>query len=274
MRNLILFLTRNYYLLFFLFLQSISFSLILRNNHFQRSHFLNSSNALSGEVYGIYSGITNYFGLRYQNDLLANENLILRNKIQQLLSSGHVRESIKDTIHRQQYNLVTCRVVNNSTNRAKNFLTLDAGRLQGIEKESAVIGSDGVVGIVWEVSDHFSSVMSVLHENTRIPVSIERFGENSFLVWDGRDENYALLERVPSHLDLKKGDKIITSKWSKIFPAGITVGEVSEFEKIQGNTFYSVIVKLQTDFSRLDHVYVIKNLLKEEQDQLEANTEK
>ena len=81
MRNLILFLTRNAYTILFLLLESLSFFLVIRNNHFQRAHFLNSSNALSGNIYEVYSDITGYFGLRYQNDRLASENVFLRNEL-------------------------------------------------------------------------------------------------------------------------------------------------------------------------------------------------
>lgn len=270
MRNLILFLTRNYYFILFLFLESFSIFLLIQNNHFQRAHFLNSSNAVSGSIYETYSGITDYFSLRVTNQKLADENVLLRNQLQQSFShrSG-IQTTVKDTVHGQQYVYLTAKVVNNSTNRKKNYLTLNAGINQGVKNEMAVISSDGIVGIVRDVSGNFCSVMSVLHENMRVPVTIKRFGENSILTWSGEDEWHAKMERVPSHLPLRKGDAVVTSSYSSIFPEGISVGTIEGIEKIAGNTFYNVTVKLSTNFNRLVYVNVVNNLMKEEQTTLE-----
>ncbi len=131
------------------------------------------------------------------------------------------------------------------------------------------MSSEGIVGIVRDVSGNFCSVMSVLHENMRVPVNIKKYGENSILTWDGTDEWHAKMERVPSHLQLKKGDVIVTSAYSSIFPEGIMVGTIEGFEKIAGNTFYNVSVKLSTNFNRLSYVNVVNNLMKTEQTTLE-----
>jgi rod shape-determining protein MreC len=274
MRNLILFLTRNYYFILFLFLESLSVFLVIQNNHFQRAHFLNSSNAVSGNIYEIYSGVTEYFGLKETNKKLADENALLRNQLRQSYSyQSNSRATVKDSIHKQQYVYLTAKVVNNSTNRRTNYLTLNAGSNQGVKTEMAVISTDGIVGIVRDVSGNFCSVMSVLHENTRIPVNIKRFGENSILTWNGSDEWHARMERIPSHLELAKGDTVVTSSYSSIFPEGVLVGTIESFEKIAGNTFYNVTIKLSTDFNRLSYVNVVSNLMKDEQVKLEKATQ-
>ena len=250
MRNLILFLTKNYYFILFLSLESLSLFFVFQNNHFQRAHFLNSSNAISGSIYSAYSGITDYFGLHETNQKLADENVRLRNQLRQSFSyHAGSPVAIRDSVHRQQYVYVSAKVVNNSTNRRTNYLTLNAGSEQGVKGEMAVICSEGVVGIVRDVSANFSSVMSVLHTNTRIPVNIKKFGENSILIWDGTDEWHARLERIPSHLELMRGDTVVTSSYSSIFPEGVMVGRIESFEKIAGNTFYNVTIRLSTDFN-------------------------
>jgi len=275
MRNLILFLTRNYYIILFLSLETLSVFLVIQNNHFHRAHFMNSSNAISGNIYEAYSGVTDYFGLKDKNDKLAQENVILRNQLRTSFSpQSNSSVSVKDSLHKQQYVYVSAKVVNNSTNRRKNYLTLNAGKNQGVTKESAVVCSDGVIGIVQDVSDNFSSVMSLLHENSRIPVTIKKFGENSILTWKGNDERMGTMERIPSHLEIRKGDTVTTSSYSSIFPEGVMVGTIDEFEKIAGNTFFDVTIKLSTDFSRLKYVNVVNNLMKEEQIHLEKSSQK
>jgi rod shape-determining protein MreC len=276
MRNLLLFLTRNYYIILFLTLETLSIFFVIQNNHFQRAHFLNSSNAISGTIFETYSGITDYFGLKETNDKLALENVALRNELRHVFTPGTAAGSytVKDSIHKQQYLFLAAKVVNNSTNRQKNYLTLNAGKNQGVTNESAVICSEGIVGIVRDVSDNFSSVMSVLHENSRIPVTIKKFGENGILTWNGDDEAHAQIERVPSHLDIHNGDTVVTSSYSSIFPEGVMVGTIDSFEKIAGNTFFDVTLKLSTDFSKLKYVNVANNLMKDEQVTLENKIQK
>lgn len=274
MRNLILFLTRNYYIILFLSLESLSIFLLIQNNHFQRAHFLNSSNVIAGNIYETYSGITDYFGLETTNKKLAEENAVLRNQLRQSFSSEtNPSITVKNNLTKQQYVYLVAKVVNNSTNRKKNYLTLNLGSKQGVKTEMAVISSDGIVGIVRDVSDNFCSVMSVLHDNTRIPVNIKKFGENSILTWNNNDEWHASMERIPSHLQLSKGDTVVTSSYSSIFPEGIMVGTIESFEKIAGNTFYNVTIKLSTDFNRLSYVNVVSNLMKDEQTTLEKATQ-
>jgi rod shape-determining protein MreC len=274
MRNLIFFLTRNFYFIFFLLLETLSFFLLIQNNHFQRSHFLNSSNTISGTIYEIHSDFTGYFGLREINNKLANENTSLRNQLKQSYTyQGNFHVTVQDSLFKQQYIYLSAKVVSNSTNRRTNYLTLNAGTKQGVKKEMAVICDDGIVGIVRDVSDNFCSVMSVLHENIRIPVNIKKFSENSILTWDGGDEWHAKMERIPSHLWLSKGDTIITSSYSSVFPEGIRVGVIEDFKKIAGNTFYNVTVKLSSDFNRLSYVNIVNNIMKDEQTQLEKTTQ-
>ena len=274
MRNLILFFTRNYYFILFLSLETFSVFLVIQNNHFQRAHFLNSSNTLSGNIYETYSGITGYFGLKEVNEKLATENVILRNQLRgsaSLQASAPV--SVGDSLQKHQYVFLSAKVVNNSTNRRKNYLTLNAGSNQGVKNEMGVICSEGIVGIVRDVSDNFCSVMSVLHENMRVPVNIKKYGENSILTWTGDDEWHGRMERVPSHLPLKKGDVVVTSSYSSIFPEDVMVGTIESFEKVAGNTFYDVTVKFSTNFNHLSYVNVVNNVMKEEQTNLEKATQ-
>ena len=273
MRNLILFLTRNSYFILFLFLESLALFLVFQNNHFQRAHFLNSSNAIAGNIYKSYSGVTEYFGLKKENRKLAEENVALRNQLRESFSKEFKQPMfVQDSLHNKQYLFLSAKVVNNSTNRPDNYITLNIGSKAGVKSGDAVIASDGVVGIVRDVSDNFSSVMSALNEKSAVSVVIKKFNEPSILKWNGIDEDYALLERVPSHLELLKGDTITTSP-SSTFPEGIMVGYVESYEKIAGNTFYNVTIKLSTDFSQLRYVTVVKNLLREEQTNLEKTTQ-
>ena len=174
-----------------------------------------------------------------------------------------------DTVHKQQYTFVTAKVINNSVNRRNNYLTLNKGGLQGIKPEMGVVCAEGIVGIIKDTSGHFSSVLSLLHKDARISAKVKKSGYIGSLVWDGYDFRHATLKDIALHVKLTRGDSIVTSSFSSIFPEGIMIGTVEDIETKEGDKFYSITVKLSTDFSNLSSVYIVENMLKGEQQSLE-----
>ena len=275
MRSLFLFIWKKNYFFLFLILQITSFLLLVQNNNYQKASFVNSSNALTGSVYETYSAITDYFNLRLENEKLAAENAELRNKSISSLTDFSIRYiTVNDSTYRQQYKYIVANVVNNSVNRRNNYLTLNRGSAQGVTKDMAVICPQGVVGVVKDVSKNFCTVMSVLHKNSIIPVSIKKFGEPGNLNWDGNDKTIGTIPFVPSHLKITPGDSIITSHLSAFFPEGILTGRVAGYELVSGKNFYTVSVEFSTDFHKLKHVYIVNNIFKDEHVTLENATQK
>jgi rod shape-determining protein MreC len=178
---------------------------------------------------------------------------------------------IYDSIYIQKYQFIQGRVINNSTNKQNNYLTLNIGKRSGVHKEMAVISPVGVVGVVKDVSDNFSSVISLLNRNLRISAMIKRSGYFGSLYWDGKNYHYAKLTDLPNHIVVNKGDTVITSGYSAMFPKGEIIGIVDKVENQKGSDFMTVTVRLSVDFKKLDYVMVVKNLLREEQLQLEHN---
>lgn len=275
MRNLITFIWRNYFFFLFLLLEALCIYLVVQNNYFQRASFVNSSNALSAKVMKTSADVEEYFFLKKENDRLAQENAELRSR--SLVSFAMVVDDIytvKDTTYKQKYTYTTCKVVNNTTNRRNNFLTLDKGALHGIKNNMAVITSTGVVGQVKDVSDNFCTVMSVLNSKTTISAKIKKDGSYGPLTWEGDDFRFATLHDIPTHVRLVKGDTIVTSAYSRTFPENIMIGTVENFERKSGEYFYTVEVRLSTEFKKISHVYIVTNILKQEQEELEKRSEK
>ncbi len=266
MKNLFQFLWRNNYTIFFVLLEVLSISLVIRNNNFQNTSAFNSSNYLTGSVMEAISNVNEYIGLKTTNRYLASENARLHT-----LLSGNRDRAATGTAGNFVY--TPCKVINNSVYRQANYLTLDKGSLDGIRAEMGVISSQGVVGIVKNVSPHFSTVMSLLHKDASISA---RFRKNNYfgpLSWDGKDPSYATLRDIARHVKISAGDTIVTTSYSSIFPTDIPIGIVASYEAAPGENFYAVRVTLSTDFRNLDYVYVINNILQQEQQELEAQTE-
>ncbi len=274
MKNLLNFIYKHNFFFVFLLLEVICFIMMVKNNGYQGSSLLNSSNAVSSKIYKAKSNATEYLLLQEENERLAKENVYLLNHIK----LGYAVIPLKiykknDTLYKQVYEFISGKVINNSVNKRNNYLTLNIGAQQGVTQDMAVINSNGIVGIVKDVSENFSSVMSILHKDVRVNCQLKKDGTYGPLIWDGSDYRFSNLTDIPTHAKMKKGDTVITSSLSGIFPEGIIVGFVDSFEKRQNESFYTVKVRLSADFKKINHISVIKNNYKTEQDSLERKSQ-
>jgi rod shape-determining protein MreC len=269
MRNLFILLWKYNFFLLFLLTESVCSFLIVQNNNFQHASFINSTNKVAADIHAIVSDITEYINLKTTNEALSRENANFRSFMPDVFYIDSVQKKItNDSVYKQQYTFMTAKVINNSTNRRNNYLTLNRGSEQGVLPEMGVVSSKGVVGIVKDVSMHFCSVISILHKDSRISTKIKKNGYIGSLVWDGFNAGYAILKDIPKHVKLAIGDTLVTSSFSSIFPEGIMIGVIDKFDSKPGD-FYLIDVKLSTDFSNLSYVYLVTNVLKEEQKKLE-----
>jgi rod shape-determining protein MreC len=248
--------------------------MLVRNNYYQQAKFFIISKDISGSIQTTFNNITQYFSLAKTNKELADFNSRLLN----LSMKSYVKIDtgtyiINDTLYKQEYKFLSAKVVNNSINRRNNYLTLNKGRNDSIENDMAVITSDGIVGIVKSVSANFASVISVLNSKIKISAKIKKNNYIGTLIWEGMDYRKGILKDIPSHAVLTKGDTIVTSGFSNIFPEGITIGTILYYKKDEGGNFYTIYVKFSNDMNKLNYVYVIKYLHKKEQTEIERATQ-
>lgn len=270
MRNLLLFIWKNNFFFLFILLESISLALVVNNNLYQRANFINSSNYTAAAILQSYSNVTDYFSLKDKNKSLAEENAKLRSMNHSAFINTKAKvQVIADSNLMKKYEYVTAKVVGNTTNRRNNYITIDIGANQGVTADMGVISGSGVVGIIKNTSSNFSSVMSLLNSKTIVSCKLKRDGSFGPLSWNGKDYTIATLKDIPTHVRITKGDTVVTSGYSSTYPENILVGTVDSFYREKGEYFYSVNVKLSTDFKKLGYVYIIKNILKIEQDSLE-----
>ena len=274
MRNLIRFLSKNSLVFIFLFLEFIAFLLLVQNNNYQNSKFFNSSNFLIGNLYSTINNVNDYFNLKSVNAELAEQNARLQNQsIKSFTKVFGTTVEINDTSYHQKYLYTSAKVVNTTTNKRNNYITLDKGKINGIEAGMGVVSGNGVIGTVKNVSDNFCSVMSVLHEKNAVSAKIKNSEYFGSLVWELGEYREAKLKEIPNHARLHIGDTIITSGYSTIYPEGIKVGFIKDFELYEGSNFYEITVALSVDYKKLSHVFIVKNTMKEEQKKLEELTE-
>jgi len=269
-KEIIKLILKYHFTIIFVLLEIVSFSLIIRYNEYQRAIFSGGASTLFGNISAAVTDVKSYFRLKETNESLANENILLKNRLEQYELSRDtivLGTFVQDSI--PEYEYIGAKLANATFNRTKNYLTLDCGLKNGIRKEMGVCCPDGIVGLVQDLSEQFAIVIPIINVDSRISAKIKKNSYYGSLQWDGVDYRYSYLNDIPYHVEVNEGDTIVTSGLSKIFPEGITIGYVEAVDKETAN-FLKIKVRLAVDFKRLDYVYVILNNKKNEQTSLEA----
>lgn len=290
MREILNYFLRNSKWLLFALYVVVSCILLFRTNPYHQHVYLTSAGAVSSWVYSISSNVTSYFNLRENNEDLNRRNadlqaevLALREQLQRYENqTAQLSPIIPDSL--RHYRFVTARVINNSVIRPHNYVTIDRGANDGIRPEMGVIDQNGIVGVVNVVGPNSARIISLLNPHFRLSCKIKNNDTFGSLVWDGNDPGYAVLEELPRHTVYHAGDTIVTSGYSAVFPPGIPVGIVVKGNDSRAENFFSLKIKLLTDFSTLNNVQVVINnyadeiravekaTAKEEDDETSADT--
>jgi rod shape-determining protein MreC len=275
MRNLIEFLQRYLYWLVFLALEVVSLLSLVKYNSYQGSVAFTTANDAVGTLYRWGSNVVAYFHLGEENAALEAENELLRKQLHDLQQQLRQMHVVPDSLpaHEEQgeseYRFVQAQVVSMTLHKAKNLMTIDKGERDGVRPEMGVVSSNGVIGIVYLCSQHYSIVIPLL--NTHSQISCRLRGSEYFgtMQWERGDADYSYVNGIPRHAQVKKGDWIETNGFSDIFPEGIPVGQVVKIGDSSDGMAYRLTVKLGVDFKTLRNVSVITNYSKPERRQLE-----
>lgn len=263
MHNLLAFLSKYYHWLIFLLLEVVSGVMLLKYNSYQGSAWISTANAVVGKVYEWQSGIEHFFSLSQSSEQLTQRNIFLEEEVL-FLRKSLVRATAdsswfqkNEMAHLSQYSLIPAKVVSNSIHRKDNLITIDKGSADGVKTDMGVACGNGLVGVVYLTSEHYSVVIPVLNHLSHISVTIRNRGYFGYLTWDGGNPVVAYVEDIPRHAQFKKGDWIETSGYSNIFPAGISVGKIVDIKDSDDGLSYRLKLNLSTDFSCLRDVCII-----------------
>ncbi len=259
MRNLLKLFLKYYAVFLFLLLEFLAFLMLFQQNHYHNAVFLNSASGVVGFINTQTAHVTDYFSLKKENDLLQQENLELRQAFEKKSAVSEAYES----------GFFDAKVINNSVIRQKNYITISRGEMHGVKKQMGVIGPNGVIGIIESTSRYFASVIPIININFHVSAQLSKNSYYGSLGWDGQDYRFVQLQEIPNYVDVQKGDTIVASGFSYSFDEGQLIGTVYSAEKSAASAFWTIQVKLSTDFRSISHVYVIDRAKVEEQIKLE-----
>lgn len=268
MNNLLNFFVKHSAWLVFMVYVILSLVLLFRDNPYQQSVYFTSANAVSATTYEALSTVTSYFHLKDINDDLQERNALLEMELVRLRSQvKDLQVMVPDSLREpwpQHFDFVMARVISNSISQPHNYITINRGSKQGVKPQMGVVDQNGVVGVVNVVGPNASRVISLLNTDMKLSCKLKNNDYFGSLVWDGRSPEYAVLGDLPKHMTYNKGDTVITSGYSALFPEGLIVGVVVGRDKGEEASFASLRVKLTTNFSQLSAVRVITNSMSEQ----------
>lgn len=275
MRNLLNFLFNYGYWILFLLLEIASFMLLFRFNSYQGSVGFTSANRVTGYIYTLSAEVSSFFKLHTVNAQLTQrnvelqaENSALRETLQTLMPDS-ITHALSHSLDKEGYTVFPCQVINNSLNRPDNYITLNKGTADGVRPEMGVVGGNGIIGIVYLTSEHYSLAISLLNSKSSISCKFKQNDYFGYLKWKGKDSRFAYLEDLPRHALFQKGDTIVTSGYSAVFPKDLMVGTVDSISDSKDGLSYLLRIRLATDFANLNDAMIISNKHQEEQHSLE-----
>jgi len=279
LKNIIGFIRHNFTFFTFLILQIVSLVMLSSYSKSHETFFGGWSNQVTGRINSYYNNWSYFFTLKETNAKLAAENVALRNQLAQdfvPIDTTKKEGSLifrKDSLEKiRKFYYYPAKVVGNTFTLQKNYITIERGALQGIKKDMAAISPDGtIVGVVVEVNDNYSKIMSLLHRNSKVSAILKRDKVAGSIEWDGDDPNMLTLKNISKSAAPKIGDSVLTSPYSSNFPAQLMIGRVVSVNKDPSSNFLTLSVKSATNFFNLEYVYLVANKRMAEQQSVEKN---
>lgn len=259
MQQIINFIIRNKTFLLFLLLFTLSIIFTIQSHSYHKSKFINSANFLTGGVYNSINNISEYLSLRSQNQILAEEN----NRLKSILYNSENRKDsvfIDSSSFGRRYKVTTANVIKNSYTASQNVLLINKGANDSIKQDFGVISSKGILGIIDQTNNNYSTVISVLNTTSNISAQLKKTNHFGSLTWNGNSPKFVQLVDVEKIAPVAEDDTIVSSGISSIFPKGIPIGIVANFKLDAAENYYEINVKLFNDMTNLEHVHIIENL--------------
>ncbi|MCT4606685.1 MAG: rod shape-determining protein MreC [Marinisporobacter sp.] len=184
---------------------------------------------------------------------------LTRDELRELRNLYGVLNYVKEN---QKNNYVTASITGKDIGNWFNIFTIDAGKNQGIKKDSTVMNGEGLIGKVFELGDDWSKVVTIIDNKSSVSFQVLR--NNQYIgvvrgsVGVGRESETGELKGylIDPEADVLAGDKLITSGLS-MYEKGILVGEIKEVIKKEHELLKNIVVEPTVNFKKLDKVFII-----------------
>ena len=269
MYKLIEFLRRIHVVLLFIIIEAIALNYYAHSSFYTQAKILSRANSVVGGLQRSVFSVKHFFTLRSENEMLSARVAELEhslaayrereaNMATDTLSMAQIDSAFVEQL--TQYSYTPARIISNTINRNRNFITLNRGRQHGITEDMAVISPDGsMVGYIVGCSDRYSVAISIL--NDKFTTSGKIVGDDHFgsITWNGRSPHKVQMSELTKYAEFEVGAPVVSSGLSHIFPEGVKIGVVESFSENENQTSFDVVVRLAADMTKVSNVLVISN---------------
>lgn len=248
-------------------LLSFSLSFYMSDSLYRQGLSMYASSWLTGYLNEGVSRVYSYIDLQTRNQellveraRLEQELMAMRRSFADAIASGQVPASFAVDSLASRDDFLMARVINVYQDNGDSYYIINQGATKGLKQDMPVMSSSGVLGTIMSVSNNYAVVIPITNPKLKLSCmvrgkeykgQISAVGYNRPIYFSG----------VSLQAEIAKGDTIVTSGYSYIFPEGLMVGVVEEKDAKgavgASAAFGSFRVKPATNFDRISHVYVL-----------------
>ncbi|MFH1665769.1 MAG: rod shape-determining protein MreC [Candidatus Omnitrophota bacterium] len=197
---------------------------------------------------------------------LAAENRDLRKMIGDLSLEisrfgmlGEENERLRDLLKFKKtikFDTVSAEILARNPNDWIGSFIIDKGTAEGVHKNSAVCSAKGLLGKVVDAGENTSSVMLITHPGFKAGGTLQRTMTTGIVAGSG-DGSVRMLY-LPVDTDVREGDMVFTSGFSRIFPKGVAIGKIVS-SKISGSGLYKeAVIEPSANISGQEEVLCVR----------------
>ena len=274
MHKLILFIRKTAVAIVFVILEIVAIRCYAYSTPYTQARLLVWSNAVVGSIHSAFAGVSSYFGLRKENVRLTEHIATLENRIRTLEAMQPQQKVSVDEVLRK-YEYCSARVISSTTNRRRNFITIDKGFQDGVFADMAVMTPEGyAVGVVVDCSENFAVAKTLLNVDLRLSGVLAEDGSHGSVVWRGGDTQIIDFVELSKYAKVQEGDLVRAAGFSHLFPKEAVIGNIEAVKLAENGTSYNCEVRLAADMNRLSNVVLVRNTGAGEAQELEESVRK
>ncbi|GMQ64989.1 rod shape-determining protein MreC [Vallitalea maricola] len=191
--------------------------------------------------------------LRYENKILQQDKIEL----------DRLRDLYELDKKYPSYPKIGASVIGKDAGNWYNVFELDKGTDDGLKVNMVVIAGNGLVGHIFEVGKNYAKVKSIIDDSSKVSAKILRTSDTCVVQGEKQFSGSCKVDFIEGSASVIKGDEIVTSHLSEIYPPGILIGTIKDIKENPNKLNKSAIIEPVVDFKHLEEVLVINQVWKE-----------
>lgn len=213
----------------------------------------------TGKISHFFSFISNLKSIYSENEYLKNQNrrLLAENAyLKSFIEEKEVLEKAADIQRQDKFHLQASRIVGMDSQNQSGLVIIDVGSENAIAAGMPVITEDKLlVGKVVETDKNFSKVLTVFNPSLKVAVKTQDSKASGISIGDYSKN--ILMDFVVKEKNLNQNETVLTSAKDGVFPEGLVIGTIRDFQSRPENLFQIVNINSELDVYELDRVLVL-----------------